>query len=88
MGSLVGNAVSFYRNPVPFRKRTTSGRNGRGGVRRPPHPATSLRRAGAYFAAARAAWISASFALSARGMRGAWASSSVESLEGFFSYSA
>ena len=41
-----------------------------------------------YFAAARAAWISASFALSARGMRGAWASSSVESFEGFFSYSA
>ena len=36
----------------------------------------------------RSAWISASFALSARGMRGAFASSSVESLEGFFSYSA
>ena len=58
-----------------------------GGMRQAPHPATSLRRV-AYFAAARAAWISASFALSARGMRGAFASSSVESFEGFFSYSA
>ena len=41
-----------------------------------------------YFAASRAARISASLALSARGMRGALASSSVESFEGFFSYSA
>ena len=71
------------RAPPPGQSKKT------GGARRvASHPATSSRGAGAYFAAARAAWISASFALSARGMRGAFASSSVESFEGFFSYSA
>ena len=70
------------RAPLPGQSKKT------GGARLSPRPAAPLRRAGAYFAAARAAWISASFALSARGMRGAFASSSVESFEGFFSYSA
>ena len=53
-----------------------------------PGNASFARWTARYFAASSAARISASFALSCAGIRGAFLSSSFESFEGFFSYSA